>query len=316
MKINTYPGYEYHLNLYNIIAYGTLEEQATAREAQRRYISEYTMPEGFKIKDITISGGDGQSMTIRVYTPENLPQSAPMVLEVHGGGFVGGNLDIDNYRCIALACGTPAIVVSVDYRLSAPGGVHFPKPLMDCYAALQWIYNHAAEFGGDPDRIALHGTSAGGNLCAGLALYVRDHKGPKISLVTINCPVLGLESSYSKHQYVQFALAQGEKSDAPEAVYLGGYNGEQPSYYAFPAYCRDLEGLPPHYIIVAEYDMLRDDGLNYAMRLLQTGVPCELQVAPRVGHGFCVVDHPLTRWVHKGVCASMRREFGMEIINF
>ena len=316
MNVKTYPGYEYHLNLYHIIAHGTLEEQAAARDAQRRYISEYTKPEGFEIKDISISGGDGQPMTLRIYTPANLPQKAPLVLEVHGGGFVGGNLDIDNYRCIALASGTPAIVVSVDYRLSVLGGVHFPQPLMDCYAALQWIHVHAPELGGDPERIALHGTSAGCNLCAGLALYVRDHKGPKLSLVTINCPVLGLENTYSKHQNAQFALGQDEKSDAPEAVYLGGYNGEQPSYYAFPAYCRDLEGLSPHYIIVGEYDTLRDDGLAYAMRLLQTGIPCELQIAPRVGHGFCVVDHPLTRWVHKGICASMRREFGMEITDF
>ncbi len=315
MKATAYPGYEYHLNLFEIMAHGTSEEKARAQEEQRKYISGYTKPEGMTIAERMIRGGDGQDMRLRIFTPAGLPERAPIVIDVHGGGWVAGSLDIDNYRCIALAAGTPAIVVSVEYRLSN-AEVHFPAPLMDCYAALLWVAEHAEELGGDPARIALHGTSAGGNLCAGLALYVRDHGGPALSLVVLNCPALTLENTYSKRLYPQFALCTEEKSKAPEMVYLGELNGAVPSYYAFPGYCSDLEGLPPHYIVVGEYDTLRDDGLRYATRLLETGVPCELQVAPRVGHGFCVVDHPLTRWVHKGVCASLRREFRMEIVEF
>ena len=315
MAPKAYPGYEYNLNLYQIIAEGTEEEKAAAREAQRKYISGYTKPEGMRMEDITIAGGDGQDMKLRIFTPAGLPEKAPIVIDIHGGGWVGGSLDIDNYRCIALAIGTPAIVVSVDYRLSN-AEVHFPAPLMDCYAALMWVAEHAGEFGGDAKRIALHGTSAGANLCEGLALYVRDHQGPDLSLVILNCPPLSLENTYSKRQYPQFALNTNAKRDSAEMIYLGDLNGAVPSYYAFPGYCTDLELLPPHYIIVGEYDTLRDDGLRYAMRLMESGVPCELQVAPRVGHGFCVVDHPLTHWVHKGCCASLRREFGMEIVEF
>jgi len=311
MNVTAYPGYEYHLNLYQIIAHGTPEEQEAAREDQRRYISGYTKPEGMVITERTIPGGDGQEMTIRVYTPAGLPAAAPIIMEVHGGGWVGGSLDIDNYRCIALAVGTPAIVVGVDYRLSTPGGVHFPQPLMDCYAALCWLGKHGGELGGDPKRIALHGTSAGGNLCASLALYVRDHGGPNLSLVIANCPALHLENTASRQQYPQYALGAPVRRESPEYIYLGGADGKAPSYYAFPAYCTDLEGLAPHCIVVAEYDIARDEGINYAARLLRTGVPCELIVAPRVGHGFCVVDHPLTRWVHEGICASLRREFGL-----
>ena len=318
MNVTAYPGYEYHLNLYDIIANGTAEEQAAAREAQRKFISEYTVPEGLTMKDITIEGGDGQPMKLRIYTPANLPEKAPILLEIHGGGWVGGSLDIDNYRCIALASGTPCIVVGVDYRLSAKGGVHFPQPMMDCYAALNWVHDHAAEFGGDPERIALHGTSAGANLCEGIALYSRDHGGPAIKLVILNCPPMGVKNTTSKQQFPQFALSgQGaKKCDTPEQIYVQDALGQKPSYYAFPDYCDDLEGLPPHYVVVGEYDTLRDEGIEYAVRLLKTGIPCELQVAPRVGHGFCVVDHPLTRWVHSGMCASLRREFGMEVTDF
>lgn len=316
MEVKAHPGYEYHLNLYQIIAHGTPEEQAEARESQRKSISEYTMPEGMRMEDRVIAGGDGQDMAIRIYTPANLPKNAPIIMEVHGGGFVGGSLDIDNYRCITLATTTPAIVIGVDYRLSALGGVHFPQPLMDCYAAWKWILEHGHELGGDPRRIGLHGTSAGATLCEGLALYIRDHVGPDPALVVLNCPVLSLENSISRQQYPQYALACPVRRESAEAVYLGGMDGTAPSYYAFPAYCSDLSGLPPHYVIVGEYDVLRDDGLIYATRLLETGVPCELMVAPRVGHGFCVVNHPLTHWVHKGICAAFRREFGMEITEF
>lgn len=317
MNATAYPGYEYHLNLYDIIANGSEEEKAKAQEEQRKYISGYTLPEGMTMKDISIDGPDGDPLRLRVYTPAGLPKSAPMLLEIHGGGWVGGSLDIDNYRCIYLAQHTPCIVIGVDYRLS-DDKIKFPAPLMDCYTALNWIYDHSEELGGDKDRIAVHGTSAGANLTAGLALYARDHSGPEISLSILNCPPLTVETYPSTLQNSQFALSNGTFQDSVEHIYLGdhGYNGELPNYYAMPGYCRDLKGLSPTCIIVAEYDPLRDDGLAYGNRLLQAGVPCEIIVAPRVGHGFCVVDHPLTRWVHNGVCASLRREFGMDIREF
>ena len=317
MNANAYPGYEYHLNLYDIIANGSEEEQEKAREEQRKYISGYVLPEGMTMKDITITGPDGDPLILRVYTPANLPERAPMLLEIHGGGFVGGNLDIDNYRCIYLAQHTPCIVIGVDYRL-CNSKVHFPAPLMDCYAALNWIYEHGDELGGDRDRIAVHGTSAGANLTAGLALYSRDHRGPKITMSILNCPPLTVETFTSTIQNSQYSLGSGSFEESVEYIYLNdaGYNGGTPNYYAMPGYCRDLRHLPATCIIVAEYDPLRDDGLAYANRLLKDGVPCEVIVAPRVGHGFCVVDHPLTRWVHNGICASLRREFGMEIIDF
>ena len=312
MAKKPYPGYEYHLNLYDILANGTEEEKAAAAAAQQKYIKGYTLPEGMTMEDRMIPGTEeGQEIRIRVYTPAGLPEKAPVLMEVHGGGWVGGNLDIDNYRCIYLAQNTPCIVVGVEYRL-ANEEVHFPAPLLDCYTALNWIHDHAEEIGGDPERIALHGTSAGGNLVGALSLYSRDNRGPKIALTVMNCPACTMQLHTSNYQNAKFALTgQGDYMDSAERIYLGKMDGQTPSYYAFPGYCQDLSGLCPHYIIVGEYDTLRDDGLNYGVRLLEAEVPCEITVAPRVGHGFCVVDHPLTRWVHDGICASLRREFNM-----
>lgn len=110
-------------------------------------------------------------MTLRIYTPGKLPKNAPIVMELHGCGFVGGNLNIDNYRCITIAAETPAIVVGVDYRLSVQGGVHFPQPLMDCYAALEWIHMHAEEL--VVIRRALHFTApVPGGVCVRAWLYM------------------------------------------------------------------------------------------------------------------------------------------------
>ena len=83
-----------------------------------------------------------------------------------------------------------------------------------------------------------------------------------------------------------------------------------------PGFCPDFKYLKPRMVVVAEYDPLRDEGLSYALRLLEDGVPCEIICAPRVTHGFCVVDQPLTRWTHNGICAAFRREFGMPIIDY
>lgn len=316
MEQNIYPGYEQHLGIYRVLAQKDEEARVQAKRRQREELCRYALPDGMRIQERTIPGGDGQDMVLRIYTPAGLPDRAPILLEIHGGGWVGGDLDIDNARCVALAAGTPAIVVGVDYRLTVPGGIHFPAPLMDCHAALTWVHRHARELGGDGERIALHGTSAGGSLCAGLALYLRDHGGPRLSLVVLNCPALDIRPTLSKWQNREFSALHASKREEPGFLYAGGYDGVPLSYYAFPGLCPDLEGLPPHSVIVGELDPRRDEGVRYAQRLWEAGVPCQLLAAPRVGHGFCTVNHPLTHWVHRGICASLRRVFGMEIREF
>lgn len=310
MSFEIYPGYEEHLKINETLAHGTDEEKKEAFLRQQKNLKEFTLPEGMVMEDREIPGTEpGQMLKIRIYRPKNAEPLSPVILEVHGGGWIGGNLDIDNHRCVYLAEHTPAVVVGVEYRLAGKN-VHFPAPLKDCVTALRWICEHGRENGMDPERIGLHGTSAGGNLVAGLALWVRDHGGPEISLAAINCPVLTSEHSTSFYQNMRFALGPDVSFlDQPESIYAPA-DGTPKSYYAFPGLCPDLSGLCPHFIVVAEYDQLRDEGLEYGMRLLKAGVHCEMIQAPRVGHGFCVVHHPLADWVHDGICASFRREFG------
>lgn len=310
MKLNSYPGYENHLKSY---LKDNSEETLAAKKAQGEDMMNYTVPEGMTMEDKMIPGTEeGTELKIRIYKPAGLPEKAPVIMDIHGGGWVGGNLDIDNGRCIELAQRTPAIVVGVEYRLTTKE-VYFPKPLMDCRTAYMWIREHADEIGGDKERVGVHGTSAGGNMAGGLALYLRDHNEPAPALTVLVCPQLALELTRDPSflQMHELIMQPDNKAVCPEAMYLGGYNGQTPSYYAFPGECRDYHGLGAHCIIAGEYDTFRDDARNYATKLFNTGVPCEILVAPRVGHGFLTVHHPFTDLVHDYICSSFRREFSM-----
>lgn len=312
MKINPFPGYENHI-ASNLADKSSKEVQQRTR-AQIEAMLSYQLPDGMTMEDRFIPGPDqGQEVKIRVFTPANLPPKAPVILDIHGGGFVAGSVEIDNARCIALAARVPAVVVSVDYRLSGKDDVHFPKPLYDCHAAYQYLHQHADDFGADANRLGLHGSSAGGTIAEGLALYLRDRNEQQPALTVLNCPALSLniDASYSMHQYVDLKMGPENKALGAEATYLGGYDGSTPSYYAFPNYCPDLGGLGATMIIVAEYDTLRDSGLEYAQRLLRFGVPCELYQAPRLGHCYTAAPHPFTDFTHDMIAWSFRREFGM-----
>ncbi|MCD8052881.1 MAG: alpha/beta hydrolase [Lachnospiraceae bacterium] len=313
MKQTPFPGYDNHFKSQLRDVEDT-PELIAARQAQGKALMTWTVPEGLKMEDRAIDGPDeGQKLNIRIYTPAGLPAKAPAILDIHGGAWVGGNLDIDNARCIALATRTQAIVVSVEYRLCGTGEFHFPQPLMDCYTAYKWILANAEEIGCD-GQVGLHGSSSGGNLSEGLALYLRDHKEQAPALTVVNCGCLSnsFNEFYSFQQNYNLRMGPDEKAAGAENAYLGGYNGTSPSYYAFPLLTPDVGGLGAHMIITAEYDTLRDDGLKYAMRLLKAGVPTELLSAPRSCHCFtCVPDHPYTNLVHDMIAMSFRREFGL-----
>ncbi|MGI6590953.1 MAG: alpha/beta hydrolase [Eggerthellaceae bacterium] len=312
MKIVAYPGYESQVYAYLGDANG---EKASMEDIQKS-ILEYEVGEGTTLEDRMIPGPkNGSDLQIRIIKPAGLPEKAPIVIDFHGGGFVSGNNDIDNYRNITFAETTPCIVVSVEYRLSNEE-VHFPAPLEDAIAAYTWVHEHAVEFGGDSERLAINGTSAGATIVGGLQLYLRDTNYPVQPKLTImNCPVIKRGPSGSKTQLGIMGDPDAPFTTDVEYIYLPP-DGTTPSYYAFPGYCPDLSKLGPTMVIVAEYDPLRDEGLEYGSRLLKAGVPCEMLVAPRVTHGFCTMNRPLTHWVHAGICASLRREFGMEITEF
>lgn len=313
MKHNPYPGYEDQFKSYLQGPFYNQEELERSRAAQGAAMNSYEIPDGMTIEDRIIDGPDEeQKLKIRIYTPGKLQGKVPVVMDVHGGGWVAGNLDIDNARCIALASRIPAIVVGVEYRLSGSPDICFPMPLMDCYTAYKWILSHSGELGSD-GQIGLHGSSAGGNLVGGLALYLRDRNEQQPALTCMNCPCVhnGFDEDYSFHQNYDLRMGPDVKALGAEFAYLGGYDGREPSYYAFPLYASDLGMLGPHMILTAEYDTLRDGALKYALRLLKCGVPTEIMMGARSCHCWTAAPGIYTDATHDLIALAFQREFGM-----
>jgi len=238
------------------------------------------------LEDVSIPGPDGApEVPVRIYRPKaSADAPRPCVLELHGGGFLFGNLDMTDSWCERVAAGVGAVVVSVDYRLAPENP--FPAGLEDCYAALGWVDAESATLGIDAARIALAGQSAGGALAAATALLTRDRGGPRPCFQVLEIPVLDdrLETP-SMLAFTDTPLWNLPNARWSWRHYLGPDPGAEVSPYAAPARAKDLSGLPDAYVSTMEFDPLRDEGIQYALRLLQAGVSVELHSYAGTFHG-------------------------------
>jgi acetyl esterase len=233
------------------------------------------------VADRRVPGPAGE-LPVRVYTPEGSPPF-PIVVFFHGGGWVVGTLDTYDPLCRALAAATPAVVVSVDYRLAPEH--RWPAAVEDAYAATEWASRNAAALGGVQHRLAVAGDSAGGNLAAVVALGARDRGGPAIGFQLLVYPVLdaaGDTASWREYADGYHLTADGMRWYWDH--YLGGAGGAAPD--ASPLRAAFVGGLPPALVIGAEYDILRDEGEAYAARLAEAGVDATASRHAGVVHGF------------------------------
>lgn len=236
--------------------------------------------------------GDPQ-VPVRIYTPEGLGAVVPGILHIHGGGFVVGNLDSELGICLGLCRKLGVVVVSVDYRLAPE--TPFPGGLEDCYAALCWMHDNARELQVEPARIAVLGASAGGGLAAATALLARDRGGPAICFQYLGIPELDDRlDTVSMHTFVDTPMWNRPNAELSWDAYLGDAyrrGADDVPYLAAPARAADLTGLPPAYVSTMEFDPLRDEGLQYGLRLLQAGIRTELHNFPGTFHGSSLFTH-------------------------
>jgi acetyl esterase len=236
----------------------------------------------FDVRDHAIPGPMG-SIPVRVYRPNDAPDH-PVLLWFHGGGWVTGNLDTHDQLCRLLCDDAGVVVVSVDYRLAPEA--KFPCAAEDCAAAYSWALSHAHEVGGDAQRIAIGGDSAGGNLAAVVALLAREQGLPQPKLQLLVYPV----TDYEFDSDAMVDNAKGYFLEAESMRWFYEHYARTPADYNdwrfSPRRHDDLSGLAPAVVITAEFDPLRDQGESYAAQLKEAGVPTEVVRADGLIHGF------------------------------
>jgi acetyl esterase/lipase len=311
MKMNLDPELAAAVDFLPKLGMGEPEE---ARAALREMLAQYPhppLPEGVTTVDRTIAGVDGNEIPIRVYSrPRQDGAPVPAVLFIHGGGFVVGDLDTEHAGAASTVDALGVVVVSVDYRLAPEHP--FPSGLEDCYAALLWLAKESGELGVDAERIAVFGQSAGGGLAAGLALLARDRGGPSLCFQLLGIPELDdrLETP-SMVAFTETPMWSRPSAERSWRYYLGkGANGDT-SPYAAPARAEDLSGLPAAYVSTSEYDPLRDEGIIYALRLLQAGVSVELHQFAGTFHGSTILPAEVSRRQQAEMTDALRRGLGL-----
>jgi acetyl esterase/lipase len=249
------------------------------------------VPRGVAIDHLEVPGDHGP-LRVRRYRTRATSPDAPLVINFHGGGFVLGDLDGNDWYCSTLATEAGAVVVSVDYRLAPEHPA--PAAAADCIAATRWLAEHAAEVGAT-GPLVVTGDSAGGNLAALVAIAARDAGGPPIALQALIYPATDLTMSFpSTHELADAPIIGRADMDAFVRHYLGP-DGDPADPALSPFHVEDLTGVAPALVQTAEHDPLRDEGRAYAERLRDAGVPTRWTEYAGMPHGF--VSLP-------GVCRS------------
>lgn len=249
------------------------------------------------ISESTLPGINGPDVNVRIFRPdadkprlETLKQIRPAILHIHGGGYVVGNAQMNDASNQQLSHDLDVIIVSVDYRLAPE--TPFPGPVEDCYTALKWLHDNAADLGVDPKRIAIAGESAGGGLAAALALLVRDRGEITIAYQHLIYPMIDDRTCIETepHPFTGEFVWTSKSNKFGWTALLGHAPGSgSVSPYAAAARAEDLSGLPPTFLAVGALDLFLEENLDYARRLTRAGVATELHVYPGAYHGFEVM---------------------------
>jgi acetyl esterase len=255
-----------------------MEETARARKAEPLPVA--------RIEERTMPGPAGP-IRLRLYWPNATDSGGPVpaIVYFHGGGHVIGSLDTHDLIARNLCAGAEALVVSVGYRM---GPEHkFPAAVEDSWAALEWALANAAELGADPERLGVHGDSAGANLAAVVALMARDKGRPKLRLQSLVYPVA--DYTLSAPSYQKFGTGYGILTRDAMVWFQKHYLREAADaedWRASPIKAKSLAGVAPAIVVTAECDVLHDDGQNYAEALRGAGVAVEYREYPGMIHAF------------------------------
>ena len=268
-----------------------LTKISAARARMKKLVLEMlaTFPqvEGVSQEDRFAPGTQGgPPVRVRIYRADDKSSKLPALYWIHGGGYVMGDIDMDDRLMKQMVKRIGCVAASVDYRLAPEHP--FPTPVEDCYTGLKWLFAHADELGVEPARIAIGGPSGGGGLTAGLGLLARDRREVQVAYQLLIYPMIDdRNATAAAHAITDPRVWNRESNRLGWKAYLGrDGGGADVSPYAAATRATDLSNLPPTYISVGTLDLFVDENIDYAQRLIQAGVPTELHVYPGAFHGF------------------------------
>lgn len=265
---------------------GPVEGRKTVDEVQAGDIAKPDVDEEW----VTVEGGPTGSVDVRVVRPVDAVGPVPVILYLHGAGWVFGNARTHDRLVRELAVGTGAAVVFPEYDLSPEA--RYPIAIEQSYAAARWVRDHGAERELDPTRIAVAGDSVGGNMAAALTLMAKDRGDVTFVQQVLFYPVTNAE--FDTASYEQFATGYFLRRDSMQWFWdqYTTDDGERAEINASPlrATTEQLTGLPPALVITAEADVLRDEGEAYASKLRAAGVPVVATRYQGVIHDFVMLN--------------------------
>lgn len=283
------------------------------RESLRKQIRPIQGDLPVEVSEHYVPGPPGApDVRVLLFQPLHKPTQRPGYLHIHGGGMVMGSPEAEQIECEVLCAELGCTVVSVDYRLS-PETCH-PGPVEDCYAALKWLFANGQELGVDPERIAIGGGSAGGGLAAALAILARDRNEMSIIFQRLQFPMLDDRTCVAERSPYngEYLWTRGSNYFGWKSL-LGHEPGiEGVSPYASPAREENLAGLPAAFISIGAIDLFAEESIDYAKRLICSGVSTELHMYPGVPHGFGMVQEARVTQAetHTGLEALRRAFYG------
>ncbi|HLP49675.1 MAG TPA: alpha/beta hydrolase [Chitinophagales bacterium] len=293
MQEPLHPRLKRLLFFINLIDLDTTKPMNKTRSTTNRFMKfmnwygGYKYPDFYSVRDVSFQSPEGHTIKLKVFNPEKTDKKLPVWLYIHGGGFCHGEYDSRTNFCKAIATRANCVVVSVDYRLAPEHP--FPAAPNDVYAAVKWLWQNAEQIGGNKNKIAVGGESAGGNLSTVVSLMARDNGGPTILHQTLLYPAVDmyLDKYASMDAHAKGYMLEKKLIEAFHNSYAPA--GVDWNYPYLSPILADLQGLPPALVITAGYDPLVDEGDMYAAKLQQAGVPVVHKRYDNMIHDFTML---------------------------
>ncbi|MAK11097.1 MAG: alpha/beta hydrolase [Rhizobiales bacterium TMED83] len=262
----------------------------TARRASQArddsLIAQLEVPESIVQETVSVTSGDGHIIDLRICRPAKASAPLPVFYWMHGGGYVLGSARQGDAFTLRAAGALGMFAVSVEYRLAPETA--YPGPLEDCYEGLAYLVENATALNLDTGKIIIGGVSAGGGLCAGLGLLVRDRAAFSLLGQLLLYPMIDDRNIAPASDELPDTLVWTRAANLfGWQSYLGDlYGSDDIPIYAAAARAHDLSGLPPTYLPVGDLDLFLDENIAYAHKLMQVGTPTHFHVFPGAYHGF------------------------------